>query len=116
MNRDSTRGADRAPSLHPAQRIAGTATLSVLSMAAALLCGCAATTTPDTDRHFGEASRALIAQQVLDPNAPTRNAALTAKTDGRLMREAGGRALDTYKAPPPTNIINIGVGAGGNDR
>ncbi|MBO9686271.1 hypothetical protein [Roseateles chitosanitabidus] len=94
----------------------GALTPSLIALAAALLCGCAATTTPKTDRQFSDATRALFAQQVLDPNAPARNAALTTRTDGRLMREAGVRAVDSYKAPPPSNIINIGVGAGGTDR
>lgn len=94
----------------------GALTLGAIAAAVALLGGCAATTTPHTDRLFGEGTRALFAQQVLDPNAPARNASLTTKTDGRLMREAGVRAVDSYKAPPPSNIINIGVGAGGGDR
>lgn len=96
--------------------LSGALTPSLIALAAALLCGCAATTTPRTDRLFGEGTRALFAQQVLDPGAPTRNAAVATKTDGRLMREAGVRAVESYKAPPPSNIINIGVGAGGSDR
>ena len=80
------------------------------------LSGCAATTTPVLDRNFGDASRALMAQQVLDPAAPARNAARGTKNDGRLTREAGVRLVDSYKAPPPSNVINIGVGAGASDR
>ena len=29
------------------------------------------------------------------------------------MREAVDRQVESFKQPPPTNIINIGVGAGG---
>jgi len=90
--------------------------LSAAATAAALLCGCAATTTPAMDRDFGDASRALMAQQVLDPAAPSRNASLGTKADGRLTRQAGVRVVDSYKAPPPSNVINIGVGAGAADR
>ena len=88
----------------------------VFLVAAALLSGCAATTTPAYDRQFGDASRALMAQQVLDPGAPSRHAAKGSKVDGRLTREAGVRLVDSYKAPPPSNVINIGVGAGATDR
>ncbi len=98
-------------------------TLSVASVASlvflvatALLSGCAATTTPAYDRHFGDASRALMAQQVIDPDAPARRAAKGIRVDGRLSREAGVRLVDSYKAPPPSNVINIGVGAGATDR
>ena len=57
-----------------------------------------------------------MAQQVLDPGAPSRHAAKGGKVDGRLTREAGVRLVDSYQAPPPSNVINIGVGAGATDR
>jgi hypothetical protein len=80
---------------------------------AVLAAGCAASTSPDFDSRFGDASRALRAQQLIDANAPKRNADAQPATDGRTMREAVDRQVESFKQPPPTNIINIGVGAGG---
>jgi hypothetical protein len=79
-----------------------------------LLGGCAASGSPDYDSRFGDAARALNAQQLLDPQAPTRNAGVTKPSDGRTVREAMDRQVDSFKQPPATNVINIGVGAGGN--
>ena len=74
--------------------------------------GCAATASPDWDATFGDRSRAMRAQQVIDPAAPARNAQATQPTDGRTIREASDRHVETYRNPPPTNVINIGVGGG----
>lgn len=76
------------------------------------LAGCAATASPAWDQRFGDSMRALQAQQLVDPAAPSRNAQTAGKADGRTVREAGERQLDSYKAPPPSNVITIGVGAG----
>ncbi len=76
------------------------------------LCGCAATASPDWDARFGDNARALAAQQVIDPAAPTRNAQTSPRADGRSAREASERHAETYRNPPPTSVINIGVGAG----
>lgn len=85
-------------------------------MAALLLSGCAASGTPAYDSRFGDAARALQAQQVYDPQGPQRNAGVMRQTDGRTMREAMDRQLGSFKEPPATNVISIGVGAGGNGR
>jgi hypothetical protein len=85
-------------------------------MAALLLSGCAASGTPAYDSRFGDAARALQAQQVYDPQGPQRNAGVMRQTDGRTMREAMDRQLGSFKEPPTTNVISIGVGAGGNGR
>ena len=88
--------------------------LNLISVAACALAlgGCAATASPDWDARFGDSSRALKAQQLIDPAAPTRNAQTTRPADGRSVREAGDRYLETYRSPPPTTVINIGVGSG----
>lgn len=78
--------------------------------------GCAASGTPGYDSHFGEGTRALTAQQILDPKAPQRNASVVPPTDARTMREAMDRQVGSFKDPPATNVISIGVGAGGNGR
>jgi hypothetical protein len=74
--------------------------------------GCAATASPEWDARFGDSNRALVAQQVIDPAAPTRNAQTSPRADGRSAREALERHAETYRNPPPTSVINIGVGAG----
>jgi hypothetical protein len=81
-----------------------------------LLSGCAATGTPVYDSVFGDAARALQAQQIHDPESARRHAGLMRGTDGRTMREAMDRQVGSFKEPPATNVISIGVGAGGNGR
>lgn len=78
---------------------------------AALLCACTATA-PNWEASFGDASRQLRAQQLVDANAPRRNQGATPAADGRSTLEATDRYIDSYKKPPPTNVVNIGVGGG----
>lgn len=78
-----------------------------------LLAGCAATGSPNYDSRFGDGARSLRAQQVLDPAAPTRNGQRVVGADGNSARESVDRYVDSFKSPPPSNVINIGVGAGG---
>ena len=75
---------------------------------------CAATASPDWDARFGDSARALRAQQVIDPAAPTRNAQATPPTAGRTVQEAGVRQVESYRSPPPASVINIGVGTSGH--
>jgi len=91
-----------------------TAAACVLTLAA--VAGCAATASPGWDERFGDSVRSLNAQQLIDPNAPKRNAQATPPTNGRTAREAAQRHVESYREPPPTNIINIGVGGGGSAR
>ncbi len=77
--------------------------------------GCAATASPDWDSRFGDSARVLRAQQVIDPAAPTRNAQATPSSDGRTVREASERQVETYRNPPPPSVINIGVGTGSSN-
>jgi len=88
--------------------------LNSLGAAACLLAlgGCAATASPEWDATFGERSRILKAQQVIDPAAPTRNAQASGNANGRTVRDAMDRHGETYKNPPPSNVISIGVGSG----
>jgi hypothetical protein len=74
--------------------------------------GCAASSSPGWDQRAGDGTRSLMAQQLLAPDAPRRNAAASAPTDGRSVRESVDRQLDSYRSPPPANVINIGVGSG----
>lgn len=77
---------------------------------ALLLGGCAASASPGWDDVFGDASRVLKAQQVIDPAAPTKNAQATPAADGRTVREAAERHVDSYRNPPAPTVMNIGVG------
>ena len=74
-----------------------------------LVAGCASSPNED-DRSYGMTTRALTAQQIRNPQAPLRNAAVTPATDGRTMREAMDRHVGSFKEPPPTTVVNIGVG------
>jgi len=75
--------------------------------------GCAASASPEWDAQFGDHVRILNAQQLIDPDAPTRNAQTNPRTDGRTTREAMDRHVESYRAPPPTTVINIGnIGTG----
>jgi hypothetical protein len=89
--------------------------LKLMGLATSLLAlgGCVATS-PKWDASFGDSVRVLKVQQLIDPQAPERNAQVTPPGDGRTARESMKRHVETYRSPPPTNIINIGVGAGGN--
>lgn len=83
--------------------------MSVIAVAV-FSAGCASTTTPNYDRHFGEAVRMARAQQTINPDA-SKNADPVAGLDGPGAKEAIGRYQDSFKSPPPTfNVINIGGG------
>jgi len=81
------------------------------ALLALLLGGCAASASPGWDERFGDASRVLNAQQLIDPAAPTKNAQATPSVDGRTVREASERHIDSYRNPPAPTVINIGVGS-----
>ena len=88
---------------------------SILITTAALLLalgGCAATASPEWDARLGQSTRALRAQQVIDPAAPARNAQATPRSDGRTAREAMTRHVESYRSPPPANVTNISIGGG----
>ena len=86
--------------------------LSVLSCAA--LTGCVQTT-PEWDKHFGEAERMMMAQQVLNPDAGMKD--IPDSLDGNASRESVIRYRSTFKEPPPPqNVFNIGVGSGSSGR
>lgn len=87
--------------------------LAALAAAVCLLAaGCASSPNGDHSS-YGMATRALTAQQIRNPQAPQRNAAVTPATDGRTMREAMDRHVGSFKEPPPTTVINFGIGGGG---
>ena len=82
------------------------ALLSLLS----LLAGCAATTTPVLDTHFGESVALLKAQQIMYPDA-YRNANPVSGIDGTAGASAYQRYQKSFAAPEPQpNVFTIGVG------
>ncbi len=87
-----------------------TALIAVL--AGSMLAGCAASSSPGYDSRFGDSARNLRAQQVIDPAAPARNGQRVLGTDGQTARESVDRYVDSFKSPPPSNVINIGIGGG----
>ena len=106
------------PSNHPSttgrQRKRSTAMpLTAVLLVGLLSAGCTATGAPEDELRFGTATRALRAQQFIAADAPTRHADTLPRADGRTMREAVDRQVDSFRKPPATHIINIGVGNGG---
>lgn len=84
---------------------------TITCAALALLGGCS--TTPNYDRHFGEAVRQARLGMTINP-AASANPDQVAGIDGHAAREAITRYQDSFKAPPPVvNVINIGGGTGG---
>lgn len=67
------------------------------------LVGCNHTPTPHYDQHFGEAVRAAVAQQTINPDA-SRNTDPVAGLDGK----AAGHTMDNYeksfKTPEKTTL------------
>ena len=81
--------------------------LSLLS----LLAGCAATTPPVLDSHFGESVALLKAQQIMYPDA-YRNMDPVSGMDGKAGASAYQRYQKSFTTPEPqTNVFTIGVGA-----
>ena len=84
----------------------------IAALFGATLAGCAATASPRWDSTFGDRVRMLNAQQLIDPEAVARNGQTTPNADGRTAREASERHVQSYRAPPPSNVITLGtVGA-----
>ena len=96
----------------PLPCVAWAALAALAAVVCLLAAGCASGPKED-DSSYGMSTRALIAQQIRNPQAPQRNAAITPATDGRTMREAMDRHVGSFKEPPPTTVVNIGVGGGG---
>lgn len=85
----------------------------LVAASVALLCGCAATTTPDTDARLGASLNTLRAQQTLDPDAPL-NTNPVVGLDGKAAKGALDNYRDSFRKPPTeaSNVLSIGVGQG----
>ncbi len=78
---------------------------------AASLTGCVATS-PDWESTFGDSVRQARAAQVIDPNAPTRNAgAGLGTTDGKVVEGAQKAYAESYgygvKESKQAPVVNV---------
>jgi uncharacterized lipoprotein len=72
----------------------------------AVLAGCS--TTPNYDKHFGDAVRQARLAMTINPDAAA-NPDPAAGMDGPAAQHAMTRYQNSFKAPPPVvNVINIG--------
>jgi hypothetical protein len=62
--------------------------------------GCTTTSTPQADAQFGEATRMLRAQQVVDADAPAKNSQRPVPADGKAAALAQKAYLDSYGKRP----------------
>lgn len=80
---------------------------------ALMLGGCASTTTPKMDDHFGEAVNAAKAQQTINPDASSDTDPV-AGLDGKSAKGTMDRYEKSFEKPRVTgNVFTIGVGGGG---
>lgn len=75
----------------------------LLALVPLALAGCAQTSTPNYDQHFGQAVRSAVAQQTINPDA-SKNTDPVAGLDGK----AAGHTMDNYeksfKQPEKTTL------------
>lgn len=88
------------------------ALLLCLSLGCGAALGGCASASPDYDSRFGDAARAIAAQQLIDPDAPQRHAGKTPPADGRTAQEGMARLLESFRAPPQPQAITLGIGTG----
>jgi hypothetical protein len=83
----------------------------------ALLWGCAATTTPETDARLGLSLNALKAQQTINPDASS-NTEPVVGLDGKAAKGALDNYRDSFRKPPAeaSNLLSIGAGRGAADK
>lgn len=81
---------------------------SILALAAAL-CACVEPA-PRYEAEFGNATRATLNAQIINPNAGNNPDPVTG-LDGRAARDAINNYQKSFAQPQPTeNVFNIGVG------
>ena len=86
-------------------------TLATLIVAAGLTAGCVNYPSP-VDEQFGSAVTRARAQQVIDPDAPSRPRPPMTQ-DGQAAKATIDRYEKSYETPPPpVNVFTIGVGGG----
>lgn len=81
-------------------------------VASIVLAGCASSSAPNLDAHFGEAVNAAKAQQIINPDA-SLNTDPVAGVDGQAADAAMSRYHRSFVQPAVTpNVFNIGVSSG----
>ena len=84
--------------------------ITTVIMLAGLLTACAETA-PRYEAEFGNATRATLNAQIINPDA-SNNADPVAGLDGRAARDAIDNYQNSFAEPKPTgNVFNIGVGS-----
>jgi hypothetical protein len=81
----------------------------LLALAPVALAGCAQTTTPHYDQHFGEAVRAAIAQQTVNPDA-SGNTDPVAGLDGKAANHTIDNYDKSFAAPETGKDLDIEIG------
>lgn len=79
-------------------------TLLLLAMA-----GCANTTTPHYDQHYGEAVRTVIAQQTINPDA-SKNTDPVAGLDGKAAEQTMNNYDKSFSKPETGKALSITIG------
>ncbi|MGY0195909.1 hypothetical protein ACWA7J_12640 [Leptothrix sp. BB-4] len=72
---------------------------------ATVLPGCASV----DDTTVGDNTRALLASQHIDPEAGKRNGSKVGPTEGRTVREAIDRQVETFRTPSTTGVSGVGT-------
>lgn len=89
------------------------ANISLTAAVALVLAGCGATTPERLDAQMGSSVEMLRAQQTANPQAAADTRPVQG-LDGKAADAAVGRYRKSFETPPPpSNVFNIGVGAGG---
>lgn len=78
--------------------------LAGLSLVATLP-GCASV----DDGSVGENTRALFVSQHIDPDAANRNGNKSGATEGRTVREAIDRQVESFRTPSTTGVSGVGT-------
>lgn len=83
----------------------------LLTLLVAAASGCSTSPTL-VDENFGQAVLRARAQQVVDPDAPSRRREPLG-IDGQAAKAAVDRYEKSFENPPaPINVLNIGIGTG----
>lgn len=80
----------------------------LLALVPIALVGCAETTTPRYDHHFGEAVRTAVAQQTINPDA-SKNTDPVAGLDGKAADQTINNYDKSFSKPETGVTLDIGV-------
>jgi hypothetical protein len=75
----------------------------ILALVPIALAGCAETPTPHYDQRFGEAVRAAVAQQTINPDA-SKNTDPVAGLDGKAAEQTMNNYDKSFRTPEKTDL------------